>query len=87
MSSHSQLIWPFATVYDCFVGLLPEHLSSAEAFLLSNQKTLFLPHDKVIFRGVACLVSSFPEECVILNLSQCDIIYLTQRSARATRTD
>ena len=69
-------------MYDCFVGLSPEHLSSTEAFLLSNQKTLFFPRDNVIFRGVACLVSSFPPQCVILNLSQCDIKFISRNVPR-----
>ena len=34
-------------------------------FKLSNQKTLFVPRDNVIFRGVACPVPGFLTEGVI----------------------
>ena len=42
-------------------------------FKLSNQKTLFVTRDNVIFRRVTCPVPSCRAEGMILNLSYCDI--------------
>ena len=46
------------------------------------QKTLFVPRDNMIFRGVTPPVPGFRGKSVILNLSHCDSEYISRAIAR-----
>ena len=82
MTSRCPDLFPFPIQDKALGSRLPRTAARTSllrrGFFIVLSKISILPRDNFIFRGVACLLC----ECVILNLSQCDIKFISRNVPR-----